>query len=112
MVTGPLARPQTRRGQAESYKAVNYAPISGDGQQPGSCRSADQAESLSQPSNRLTGRHRTQPYVPDARPTLTCGYGLCRTGWTSCTDLRIRWRGRSVRAEPSLLIVDAVALVA
>ena len=34
---------------------------------------------LSQPSHRLTGRHRTQADSLDIRRILTCGYGFWRT---------------------------------
>jgi hypothetical protein len=34
---------------------------------------AERAESLSQPSHRLAGRHRTQRPAPDTWRTLTCG---------------------------------------
>ena len=44
-------------------------------------------------------RRRTRVSSLDARRTLTCGYGLRRTGWTRRTDLRIRRLG--VRVPPS-----------
>lgn len=46
--------------------------------------------SLSQPSHRLTGRHRTDRPVPNAGQALTYGYGFQRTGRTPRADLRIR----------------------
>jgi hypothetical protein len=48
---------------------------------------------LSQPSHRLTGRHRTQADSLDIRRILTCGYGFCRTGRTHGIDLRNRRPG-------------------
>ena len=54
---------------------------------------------VSHPSHRLAGHDRIQPHALDIRPTLTCGYGLRRTGWTPRTDLRIRRLG--VRVPPS-----------
>jgi hypothetical protein len=45
---------------------------------------------LSQSSHKLPGTARNSASVPDAEWTLTCGFGLRRTGWTRCTDLQIR----------------------
>jgi hypothetical protein len=54
---------------------------------------------LSQLSHELMGRHRTQAPILDTCWTMTCGYGLRRTGRTGGTDLRIRRLG--VRVPPS-----------
>jgi hypothetical protein len=56
---------------------------------------------ISQLSHRLAGRHRTRADGLDLRRTLTCGYGLRRTRWTSGTDLRSEgWGFESLRARP------------
>ena len=47
---------------------------------------------LSQPSHRLTGRHRTRADSLDIRRILTCGFGFWRTGRTHGIDLRIKWQ--------------------
>jgi hypothetical protein len=52
----------------------------------GSCSAAR----LSQPSHRLSGRHRTRANGLDIWRILTCEYGLWRTGRTSFIDLQIR----------------------
>jgi hypothetical protein len=89
-----------RLGSLAREERWHYARSAGMDSSQGRARGADQAESLSQPSSRLTGRHRTQPYVPDARPTLTCGYGLCRLG-----NPALQWPEENSRyAMPKLLI--------
>jgi hypothetical protein len=59
--------------------------------------------------SRTGGTHRTQASVLDARWTLTCGYGYRGTGWTRCTDLRIRRLG--VRVPPIAPTSEAPHLV-
>ncbi len=54
---------------------------------------------LSHISHRLIGQGWTSIARPDNGETLTCEYGLQRTGWTPRTDLRIRRLG--VRVPPS-----------
>jgi hypothetical protein len=69
----------------------------------GLCRSATLGAllrtGLSRLSHRLTGRHRTKADGLDIQWTLTCRYGLWRTGRTHGIDLRIRRLG--VRVPPS-----------
>lgn len=57
----------------------------------GLCPHKEEVE-ISQTSHRLMGPHWTRAARQDLRWTLTCGYGLPGTGWTSGTDLRIRRR--------------------
>ena len=54
---------------------------------------------LSRLSHRLRGPCRTRGISLDLSWTLTCGYGLWRTGWTPRSDLRITRLG--VRVPPS-----------
>jgi hypothetical protein len=52
--------------------------------------------SLSQLSHGLAGRYRTRPECLDIQWTLTCGYGLCRTGRTHALIYGSRGRARRV----------------
>jgi hypothetical protein len=68
----------------------------GAGHEPGS-PAAERGVSLSHPSHRLPGQARIQPSVRDTRQTLTCGYGLQRTGWMPCTGLGVKCdRGHNI----------------
>jgi hypothetical protein len=42
----------------------------------------------------------------DGRKTLTCGYGFQRTGWTGCTDLRIRYSRGSCTPDRTVMLAD------
>ena len=42
----------------------------------------------------------------DGRKTLTCGYGFQRTGWTGCTDLRIRYSSGRCMPDRTVMLAD------